>query len=232
MTSRGNPGGPGSSNNNNKEQQQRLVSSPSLDEEGAYSNKRMTYICTSLIGNTVSVETDDGIVYEGVFRTFSPDLDITLEQLHQVDKNDPTRINPETVKSTGVFSMKRIIRCMALDVDLNAARMDQGQGFMTDTQISGNKINGERRLEMWMPDPDEEHGVSLELEAEANGWNPEDMFKANEESYGVQSTFKSNLEGYTVQLNADKGSEKFRYYDKNGFLFLADFLIDVLFNLA
>ena len=77
--------------------------SPTGDEEGVFSNHRVTYICSSLIGATVSVETDDGIVYEGVFRTFSPDLDITLEQVHQVDPEDPSKINPDTVKSTGIL---------------------------------------------------------------------------------------------------------------------------------
>lgn len=199
---------------NGPKDQQRSVSSPSLDEEGAYSNQRVTYICSSLIGNIVKVETDDGIVFEGVFRTFSPDLDITLEQVHQVDPEDPNRIDPATVKSTGVFNMNRIIRCVAQEVDLNAARMDQG-GFMTDTQISGSgaKVNGERTLEKWVPDGEDDHGCSLELDEResANGWRAEDMFKANEDTYGVTSSFKSNLEGYTVQLNADKDSEKYRY---------------------
>lgn len=121
---RGPPGG------GPKEQQhhQRQASSPMLsEEEGAYSNQRMTYICSSLIGTTVSVETDDGVIYEGVFRTFSPDLDITLEQVHTVNPDDPGRIDPDSVKLTGVFSMKRIIRCWAVDVDLNAAKIDQSK---------------------------------------------------------------------------------------------------------
>ena len=175
----------------------------------------MFYVCSSLIGTTVSVETDDGIVYEGVFRTFSPDLDITLEQVHTVDPEDPSRINPKSVKSTGVFSMKRIIRCMAIDVDLNAAKMDQS-GFMTDSQIgNSSKLNGERTLERWVPDGDGLDDHCLDLDSgtgnEANGWNAEDMFKANEETYGVTSTYKSNLEGYTHQLETDRDSAKYRY---------------------
>lgn len=167
------------------------------------------------------METDDGIVFEGVFRTFSPDLDITLEQVHQVDPEDPHRIDPATVNSTGVFNMKRIIRCVAQEVDLNAARMDQG-GFMTDTQISGGaKVNGERTLEKWVPDGEDDHGCSLELDEReaANGWRAEDMFKANEDTYGVTSSYKSNLEGYTVQLNADKDSEKYRYVKRMSTIF-------------
>ena len=78
---------------NKDQQQQRLVSSPSsMSEEGAYSNQRLTYICTSLIGSNISVETEEGDIHEGVFRCFSPNLDITLDQVHTVDPDDTTRI--------------------------------------------------------------------------------------------------------------------------------------------
>ena len=53
--------------------------------------------------------------------------------------------------------------------------------------------------------------MSLELEVnEANGWRAEDMFKANEETYGVQTTYKSNLEGYTQQILTEKDSAEYR----------------------
>ena len=83
---------------NKDQQQQRLVSSPSsMSEEGAYSgpaysNQRLTYICSSLIGTNISVETEEGDIHEGVFRCFSPNLDITLDQVHTVDPDDTTRI--------------------------------------------------------------------------------------------------------------------------------------------
>ena len=109
-----------------------------------------------------------------------------------------------------IFEMDKIIRCMAMDVDHNAA---QDAGFRTDSQITAsNKMNGERALVSWVPDPTDEHDVSLELDgaSESNGWEAEDMFKANEDQYGVTSSFKSNLEGYTFQLNTDKDSDKYR----------------------
>ena len=83
---------------NKDQQQQRLVSSPSsMSEEGAYSgpaysNQRLTYICSSLIGTNISVETEEGDIHDGIFRCFSPNLDITLDQVHTVDPDDPTRI--------------------------------------------------------------------------------------------------------------------------------------------
>ena len=173
-------------------------------------DQRAAYISASIIGTVVSIELDDGAIYEGVFRTFSSDFELALSQVHKVDPKDPTRIDPATVKETGTFDMNRIVRMSVPDVDLNAAK----EGFMTDSQIGSgvSKINGERELEMWMADGDDEHDISLDLDqtSAANGWNPEDMFRANEENYGVHSTYKSNLEGYTVQLKTDKNSEDYR----------------------
>ena len=120
-------------------------------------------------------------------------------------------IDPTTVKSTMVIDLKHIVRCMAVDVDLNAAKMEQ-ESFMTDTQISGTKMNGEmRNLVAWEADGGE-HDVSLDLggASESNGWRAEDMFKANEDQYGVTSSFKDNLEGYTLQLSTDRDSDKYR----------------------
>ena len=78
---------------NKYQQQQRLVSSPSsMRKEGANSNQQLTYICTSLIGSNISVETEEGDIHKGVFRCFSPNLDITRDQVHTVDPDDTTRI--------------------------------------------------------------------------------------------------------------------------------------------
>ena len=54
-----------------------------------------------------------------------------------------------------VFDLKHITRCQAVDVDLNAAKVDAAEsGFRTDTQISGiNKMNGDMRtLVAWEAD--------------------------------------------------------------------------------
>ena len=158
----------------------------------------------------LQVKTTDGSTFDGLFRVFSPNLEITLEQAHLVDPNDPTKIDPDKVKANIVFPFHEIVSVTACDVDLEYAVKD---GFKTDTQISG-KHNGDggavRELERWEPDDMDlvnEGGLG---ETNANGWSAEEMFKRNEEEYGVQSTFKDNLEGYTVQLDSVKNTDEYR----------------------
>ena len=67
------------------------------------------------------VETIDGNVHEGLFRTFSPDLEITLEQAHQVDPKNPTTITAEVVKEIMIFEMKEVLHMSAIGVDLDYA---------------------------------------------------------------------------------------------------------------
>lgn len=59
----------------------------------------------------------------------------------------------------------------------------------------------EKELEPWDPSSGVNGGdTSLELEPGANGWDANDMFRKNEQVYGVTSTYDQSLTGYTVQL--------------------------------
>lgn len=66
--------------------------------------------------------------------------------------------------------------------------------------ITGTSKLEEKELEPW--DASGVNGTeSMPLELEqANGWDANDMFKKNEQDYGVQSTFDQSLRGYTVPL--------------------------------
>ena len=121
---------------------------------------RFTHAVTSLIGNTLRVETQNNIEFEGILKTFSPQLEMVLEWVHEIDVKMPDCINHETVKEKMVFPIKDIVRYYAIDVDLNFATKEE---FQTNTQIS-NKMNGDtpmRELEQWMPDGNEGDMVDL-----------------------------------------------------------------------
>ena len=164
---------------------------------------RFTHAVTSLIGNTLRVETQNNIEFEGILKTFSPQLEMVLEWVHEIDVKMPDCINHETVKEKMVFPIKDIVRYYAIDVDLNFATKEE---FQTDTQIS-NKMNGDtpmRELEQWMPDCNEGDMVDLGETGggNSNGWSAHDMFAKNKE-FGVETSYDHNLSGYTIQLNKD-----------------------------
>ena len=59
---------------------------------------RFTHTVTSLIGNNIRVETQNNIEFEGILQTFSPQFEMVLEWVHQIDPKMPDCINHETVK--------------------------------------------------------------------------------------------------------------------------------------
>jgi len=189
--------------------------------DGVYSNKRLMHACTCLIGTTVQIETINGEIYEGIFSIMSESLDVYIQEAHLVDLSNPSCINEKNVFEKFAIKMKDIVRMSAIDVDLDYAAKE---GFQTDTQISSNKNNGEgdryRALEEFEFD---DYGMSDEREGSfsiendralgdggSNGWSAEEMFRKNEDKYGVQTSYKENMEGYTVQLKQDKSSEEYR----------------------
>lgn len=56
--------------------------------------------------------------------------------------------------------------------------------------------------------------ISLELEGGANGWDANDMFRKNEQIYGITSTYDHTLAGYTVQLQPNDTPD-YRYLINN-----------------
>ncbi|GBP54355.1 Ataxin-2 [Eumeta japonica] len=136
---------------------------------------------------------------------------VVLEIAHRIDQEGNVPI--DSVVEKLIFKPQDVVSIRAKDSDLEYATHDV---FQIDSAIT-SKLNGnsrnieERHLEPW-DGSDADAGESptalngdarldeLELDHKANGWDANDMFRKNEEIYGVHSTYDHSLTGYTVQL--------------------------------
>lgn len=144
---------------------------------------------------------------------------------------------PDSVVDKLIFKSCDIITMTARDVDLDYATKDtfqtdaaissrlNGKNHISSPRIlnlqyftcavqcvkwyfSGQQRVEDRELEPWVaPTGLNGDDTSLELEPGANGWDANDMFRKNEQIYGVQSTYDQSLSGYTVQLQASDTAE-------------------------
>jgi len=89
--------------------------------EGIYQNLRFCETITSLMGNTVQIQLSNGKIFEGIFSTFSPQLEVVLELVHTVDPNQPDKIDVKTVSKEVVFGSQLIVTMSSKDVELDYA---------------------------------------------------------------------------------------------------------------
>uniref|UniRef100_A0A8C2ZEZ5 Ataxin 2 n=1 Tax=Cyclopterus lumpus TaxID=8103 RepID=A0A8C2ZEZ5_CYCLU len=167
---------------------------------------RMVHVLTSVVGTKCELKVKNGAVYEGVFKTYGPECDLVLDAAHRKSPEPSIAPRKEDIVESIIFKASDVVVVTFKDVDLNFARKDN----FTDAAVSG-KINGEHKekdLEPW--DGGETHNSdsleSLDTDV-SNGWDPNDMFKYNEEKYGVLSTYDSSLSTYTVPLERDNSEE-------------------------
>uniref|UniRef100_A0A672Z3B7 Ataxin 2 n=1 Tax=Sphaeramia orbicularis TaxID=375764 RepID=A0A672Z3B7_9TELE len=178
---------------------------------GVYANMRMVHVLTSVVGTKCELKVKNGAVYEGVFKTYGPECDLVLDAAHRKSPEPSIGPRKEDIVESIIFKASDVVVVTFKDVDLNFARkVSSDTDNFTDSAVSG-RINGEHKekdLEPW--DGGETHNSdsleSLDTDV-SNGWDPNDMFKYNEEKYGVLSTYDSSLSTYTVPLERDNSEE-------------------------
>ncbi|KAG8181204.1 hypothetical protein JTE90_013172 [Oedothorax gibbosus] len=178
--------------------------------EGIYANPRLMHAVGMVVGCIAHVQVKSGAVFEGVLKTISSKADVVLEMARKLDGKPSANCIPafsatEEMVDKLVFRFEDVVSISALNVDPEYATRES----FTDTGIS--KFNGqvlERELEPWDGGALSADGLTdLGASEEANGWDPNDMFRTNEEKYGVKSSFDSTLPGYTIPLNKQNTEE-------------------------
>ncbi|CAK7314056.1 ATXN2 [Vulpes lagopus] len=174
--------------------------------DGIYANMRMVHILTSVVGSKCEVQVKNGGIYEGVFKTYSPKCDLVVDAAHEKSMESSSGPKREEIMESILFKCSDFVVVQFKDMDSSYARRDA----FTDSAISA-KVNGEHKEKDLEPWDAGELTTSEELEAlendVSNGWDPNDMFRYNEENYGVVSTYDSSLSSYTVPLERDNSEE-------------------------
>ncbi|XP_028913483.1 ataxin-2-like protein isoform X6 [Ornithorhynchus anatinus] len=176
--------------------------------EGVYNNSRMLHFLTAVVGSTCDVKVKNGTTYEGIFKTLSSKFDLAVDAVHRKAPEPAGGPRREDIVDTMVFKPSDVMLVHFRNVDFNYATKDK----FTDSAIAMNsKVNGEHKekvLQRWEGGDGNSDDYDLESDM-SNGWDPNEMFKFNEENYGVKTTYDSSLSSYTVPLEKDN-SEEFR----------------------
>uniref|UniRef100_A0A8C1ZZK0 Ataxin 2-like n=1 Tax=Cyprinus carpio TaxID=7962 RepID=A0A8C1ZZK0_CYPCA len=172
-------------------------------------------VLLDVLGSRCDVMVKNGSIYEGIFTTLSSRCELAVDAVHKVKNEEgdggggggtPVHPRREEITDTMIFGPNDLVTMICRDVDLNYATRDT----FTDSAI-GSRLNGDHRekvLQRW--DGGDSNGENFDLDADtSNGWDASEMFRFNEETYGVKSTYDSSLSMYTVPLERGS-SEGFR----------------------
>uniref|UniRef100_A0A3Q3LIE4 Ataxin 2-like n=1 Tax=Labrus bergylta TaxID=56723 RepID=A0A3Q3LIE4_9LABR len=181
----------------------------------------MLHFLTAVVGSTCDVRVKSGTVYEGIFKTLSSQCELAVDAVHKRSEGDggggggggeeggggevnqASQPKIEDITDTMIFSPADLVTMTCRDVDLSFAVRDT----FTDTAISSSRVNGEHQEKVLQRWDGNGNGENFELESDAsNGWDANEMFKFNEEAYGVKSTYDSSLSMYTMPL--EKGNSE------------------------
>uniref|UniRef100_A0A670ZBE4 Sm domain-containing protein n=1 Tax=Pseudonaja textilis TaxID=8673 RepID=A0A670ZBE4_PSETE len=168
----------------------------------------MLHFLTAVVGSTCDVKVKSGSTFEGIFKTLSSKFELAVDAVHKKVPDQPVGPRREDIVDTMVFKPSDVMLVHFRNVDFNYATKDK----FTDSAIAMNsKVNGEHKekvLQRWEGGDSNSDDYDLESDM-SNGWDPNEMFKFNEENYGVKTTYDSSLSSYTVPLEKDN-TEAFR----------------------
>lgn len=190
----------------------------SMMYEGSYGNPRVAHTMLSLMGKNCLTKVRNGGIYEGLFHTFSKQMDFSLNVVHKLnlEVNGTDRQMNESPKENElideiVYKFDSVVSAQFEDVDLDFAVQDVNETNGETGNLSRGSKSFEKKLEPWDGGGDSIEADSLTfggLESSGidgtNGWDANDMFKANEEKYGVRSNYDASLSSYTMPLNIDE----------------------------
>ncbi|XP_071975757.1 ataxin-2-like protein isoform X1 [Engystomops pustulosus] len=176
--------------------------------EGVYNNSRMLHFLTAVVGSTCDVKVKNGTTYQGIFKTLSSKFELAVDAVHKKTSDQVPGPKREDIVDTMIFKHSDVALVHFHNVDFSYATKDK----FTDSAIAmSSKVNGEHKDKVLMRwDGGEGNSDDYDLESDmSNGWDPNEMFKFNEDNYGVKTTYDSSLSSYTVPLEKDN-SEEFR----------------------
>uniref|UniRef100_A0A803YPU3 Ataxin 2 n=1 Tax=Meleagris gallopavo TaxID=9103 RepID=A0A803YPU3_MELGA len=174
--------------------------SATISFDGIYANMRMVHILTSVVGSKCEVQVKNGGIYEGVFKTYSPKCDLVLDAAHRKTAESSLGPKREDILESILFKSSDFVMVHFKDMDTNYAR--RGIHFFKILKCSC--VRACWCGELWRQKELRKLRGSL---YSSNGWDPNDMFRYNEENYGVISTYDSSLSSYTVPLERDNSEE-------------------------
>ncbi|KAI8801722.1 LsmAD domain-containing protein, partial [Cladochytrium replicatum] len=162
----------------------------------------------------VEVTVKNGVTYEGIFHSASPqdDMGVCLKMARMKMPSEPSTNGAATKKNTNplirnlVILGKDVCSFSCTSVDFTATAKAAREPFATDTSISGATGDvRERELQKWISVEGEalEGDMDLDGAAKARGGKDTawDQFTINEKLFGVTTDFKEEL--YTTTIDKD-----------------------------